>query len=103
MAQLVWTADDLAGCEWKGDLEEQAFDMSHLRCSHITTVAEKRFSTLVNATPQDFGCRPLDACPSAAAVTQCSGQATTMSSAWILNSGRWVAIAVQLRWQPTLF
>ena len=25
-----------------------------------------------------------------------------MSSAWILNSGRWVAIAVQLRWQPTL-
>ena len=59
MAQLVWTADDLAGCEWKGDLEEQAFDMSHLRCSHITSVEEKRFSTLVNATPQDFGCRPL--------------------------------------------
>ena len=59
MAQLVWTADDLAGCEWNGDLAEQAFDMSHLRCSHITSVEEKRFSTLVNATPQDFGCRPL--------------------------------------------
>ena len=58
MAQLVWTADDRAMCEWEGDLEEQAFDMSHLRCSHITTVAEKRFSTLVNATPQDFGGGP---------------------------------------------
>ena len=66
------------------------------RCSRITTVAEERFSRLVNATPKDFGGGPLDACSSAAAVAQCSGQVTTMSSAWILNSWRWVAIAVQL-------
>ena len=36
----------------------------------------------------------LAACSSAAAVTQFSGQAITMSSAWTLNGGRWVVIAV---------
>ena len=31
MARLVWSSSDLEGCEWKGDVEEDKYDVSHLR------------------------------------------------------------------------
>ena len=43
--------------------------------------------------PTTLGTSPLDACSSAAAAMQCSGQVGAVISAWILNDERWAVIA----------